>query len=152
MTKRKDDLLPLELVGLLADAIPDTVLERERALRLRERVLLKIHDENSAYLTIPATAGEWRALNPLVAIKVLHQAGRVTSMLLKLEPGAELPSHIHAADEECLVLEGEITLGEGITMTAGDYHRAFKGAPHAAAASVYGALLFLRSDDPAYLP
>ncbi|MGH8728560.1 MAG: cupin domain-containing protein [Burkholderiales bacterium] len=152
MKKRKDGPLPLELVGLLADAIPDAVLERERVERLRERVLEKIHGKNSAYLTIPASEGEWRKLNHLVAIKVLHQAGRFTSMLLKLEPGAELPSHVHAADEECLVLEGEITLGEGVTMTAGDYHRAFKGAPHAVAASTTGALLFLRSDDPAYLP
>jgi hypothetical protein len=36
---------------------------------------------------------------------------------------------------------------EGITITSGDYHRAFKGAPHGVARSATGAFL-LRSNDP----
>lgn len=149
MRKNKDDPLPPELVGLLAEAIPDTALDRERVERLRERVQEKIRA--TIYLTIHSGQGDWQQLYPLVEVKVLHREGRVTSMLMRLAPGAELPSHVHAADEECLVLQGEITLGEGVTMNAGDYHRAARGAPHGVAVSNTGALLFLRSDDPAYL-
>ena len=59
-------------------------------------------------------------------------------------PGASLPAHDHPADEECLVLEGEVMLGD-ILGRAGDYHLAPKGLPHGTITSKTGALLFIRA-------
>ena len=47
--------------------------------------------------------------------------GRVT-FLIRGEPGARFPGPPHADDEECYVLEGDITF-ETLTLRAGDYHR-----------------------------
>ncbi|MGH8501207.1 MAG: cupin domain-containing protein [Gammaproteobacteria bacterium] len=81
---------------------------------------------------------------------LLISAARATSFRLRREPGARLPAHVHVADEECLVLEGELHLGEGVILKAGDYHFAPRGLPHGAAERPSGALLFLRSEKPAY--
>jgi quercetin dioxygenase-like cupin family protein len=82
-------------------------------------------------------------------MKILYKDSRATSFLLRLQPGARLPSYVHAADEECLVLEGELWLAEGVRLKAGDYHFAPKGLPHGVAESPSGALVFLRSEKPA---
>jgi quercetin dioxygenase-like cupin family protein len=60
-----------------------------------------------------------------------------------MEPGAVLPPHEHPADEECLVLEGEIEFGE-IVARAGDYHMAPEGVPHGHTRSPKGGLMFVR--------
>jgi quercetin dioxygenase-like cupin family protein len=83
-------------------------------------------------------------------MKILYRDSTATSFLLRLSPGAKLPPHVHAADEECLVLEGELLLAEGVRLKAGDYHFAPRGLPHGTAHSPSGALLFRRSEKPAY--
>ena len=51
--------------------------------------------------------------------------GRVT-FLIRGRPGARFPAHPHAEDEECFVLEGDITF-DTLTLHAGDYHVAHRG-------------------------
>ena len=56
-----------------------------------------------------------------------------------------MPAHDHGFPEECLVLQGEITIGD-ITVCAGDYHFAAKGARHGTLTTRTGALLFCARD------
>jgi quercetin dioxygenase-like cupin family protein len=94
--------------------------------------------------TIRADEGGWETLVPGVERKVLWSAGsngRVT-FLIRGQPGARFPAHPHADDEECYVLAGDITFGR-LTLHAGDYHLAARGAPHPMATTAGGCLLLV---------
>lgn len=82
-------------------------------------------------------------------MKLLHgdQDAGTQSYLLRLHPGAELQPHDRLLDEECLVLEGQVTLGP-VTLRAGDFHFAPSGTSHGKAHSRAGALLFIRGAAP----
>jgi quercetin dioxygenase-like cupin family protein len=61
-----------------------------------------------------------------------------------MAPGTSLRGHDHDDHgdvEECLVLEGELNVGEDV-MRAGDYQRALPGSEHAEQHSRTGALLY----------
>lgn len=96
--------------------------------------------------TIRANRGEWLRVAEKITIKILHtdQISGVTTSLWRLQPGAELPSHPHDNDEECLVLEGEFIIGDHRLQT-GDFHLARKGFTHPASRSPSGGLLMIRS-------
>ena len=149
-----EDVLPNEIEQALLTAVAP--LSPQNADKLSARVLDKIKEqgenEPAPYLTIHASEGPWIAIAPLVEIKVLRQEGQSASFLLRVQPGGQLPDHVHLEDEECLVLQGSLLLGEGVMLRAGDYHRAAKGSPHGPASTNTGVLLFLRSDNPAYQP
>jgi len=95
-------------------------------------------------VTIRSQGGLWDQVAPGVHMKRLHREGNARSFLLRLEAGAELPGHRHEADEECVVLEGEVFLGE-LRVAAGDYHLARGGTTHNTIRSPHGAVLFIRS-------
>lgn len=136
------DILEVLLLGARAgspapdrvDALRARVLERARATVYRA----------DGTLTIFGNAGDWVALAPRVHMKKLHQDTSGHSYLLRLEPGAVLPNHAHDGDEECMVVEGEVFLGE-LRVRAGDYHLAPAGTRHSGIISPAGALLFVRS-------
>jgi anti-sigma factor ChrR (cupin superfamily) len=43
------------------------------------------------------------------------------TLLLKLEPGAIYPRHRHARPEQCLVVSGDVSMGEAIQLSQGDF-------------------------------
>lgn len=97
-------------------------------------------------LTIRAKEGEWVEIRPKVKIKPLYldrKAGS-RSFLMQLQAGARWPTHEHTYDEECIVLEGDVRIGD-LSVSAGDYHLAPKGVTHGELTSDNGALLFLRA-------
>ncbi|MFO0998225.1 MAG: cupin domain-containing protein [Alphaproteobacteria bacterium] len=125
---------PVEPPGHLLDAV-----KRRIALAPSTR----------SFVTIRAGVGEWTPLAPGIAVKTLFEdriAG-MRSILMRLEPGTTYDGHEHPADEECLMIEGEMTLGD-ITLKAGDYHLAPKGLPHGRVSSAKGAVVFIRSAIP----
>ena len=75
---------------------------------------------------------------------MLHSEGRYNSILLRMAPGSSLPAHFHEDDEECVVLEGRVRIGD-VRVSAGDYHLALSGSRHGELQSDSGALLFLRT-------
>jgi quercetin dioxygenase-like cupin family protein len=92
-------------------------------------------------------AGEgWVEFMPGIEFKMLYrdETTGARSLLARLDPGVAMPAHDHGFPEECLVLQGEITIGD-ITVCAGDYHFAAKGARHGTLTTRTGALLFLRA-------
>ena len=98
-------------------------------------------------VTIRAGAGEWKSYIPGVAKKLLfvdEKAG-TESYLLRLDPGARLPSHRHALAEECAVLSGSLEVGS-MRISAGDFHVALAGHKHPVVRSKEGAVVYLRSE------
>ena len=50
--------------------------------------------------------------------------------LLRLAAGAAPPPHRHRIDEECVVLEGRLRIGDAIELDAGAFHLARAGSLH----------------------
>jgi quercetin dioxygenase-like cupin family protein len=85
--------------------------------------------------------GDWvDGPHPGVKLRFLH---RKRTMLVKMEPGSTYPTHAHALDEQCLVLEGSIRDGEGRTAAAGDYIFMPKGSTHPPLSTETGALFLI---------
>lgn len=120
----------------------------ERARALRERVLESVrqiprHATPAEHLTIRDGEAGWTILSPGVSMKLLNEDTATRTYLLRLAAGIRLPGHEHTLDEECMVLEGEVWLGD-LQAQAGDYHLARRGLPHGEVYTETGCLLFLR--------
>lgn len=85
----------------------------------------------------------WRTLKPGVKQKILYVDDGLCSSLCRLEPGAVADSHGHLEAEECMMLAGELFLGD-ILLRAGDYQLAPAGTHHEEVYTDVGALLFVR--------
>jgi anti-sigma factor ChrR (cupin superfamily) len=111
---------------------------------LRARVLQHLNMDVAQPLTLRSGEG-WQPLLPGIEVKQLlvdRQAG-TRSVLLRAAPGASLPPHQHHGYEECVVLEGEIRIGE-LTLRPGDYHCMPAGSMHPAVSARSAALVYLR--------
>jgi len=97
-------------------------------------------------ITIRAGEGDWHELSPGVCRKDLHYDPdtRTASFLMRFDPGASYQAHPHAADEHCLMLEGDLSYGD-LELHAGDFHLAPGGTAHAAAVSQHGALVYVQA-------
>lgn len=96
-------------------------------------------------LTKRAGTGDWEEMSPGVTFTVLFEdlAARRRSILVRALPGSIYESHLHDhGHEECLVLEGDLIMGD-LTLLPGDFHLAPQGSAHPAATTVSGCLLYL---------
>ncbi|MEY2633446.1 MAG: hypothetical protein RIR00_2100 [Pseudomonadota bacterium] len=146
--------LPRDVESAMYNSLDSTALSPERNRAIKSRLMQRVRQQRRNLLsdqclsTLPAAEGEWRPFLPKVSIRHLQRVGDSLTYLLKLEPGAILVPHDHPQDEECIVLSGEVRIGETVART-GDYHFAPKGVAHGAIVSDTGALLFLRGAVPA---
>ena len=131
---------------------------------------LYVRQMRAAPATLPGPEGRWWAA-PRRPLQIVHAAGRpwrpnhpgvevlpmwgtkeMTSMLVRFAPGASVPDHHHAAHEDCLMLAGEMFLGD-ILLRAGDYQLAPAGGRHFGETSDRGCLFFFHGAiDPVLLP
>lgn len=118
------------------------------AARIKHRLLERMAREERSHTTIQASDDTWQPFDKGVQIKVLHEDGGIMSYLLRLAPGATLAPHRHPVDEECVVLEGTLMIGDDLAVAAGGFHLAHRGALHAAVSTVTGATIFLRGAAP----
>ena len=100
-----------------------------------------------APLTLHRDEGLWAEHSPGVLAKLLRDSAGSRSMLLHLEPGAAADFAAGPQGEECLVMEGEVFVGDRL-MRPGDYHPAQQGLAHARLSSDVGSLLFMRGPSP----
>lgn len=135
--------LPSDIVALLLDAgasaAPPTALEA--------RVLARATASMPAHNDITIKDGEgWIQLTPLLKMKLLFvdEYADSVSFLLKGEPGAAVPPHSHSRYEECLVLSGEIRVGD-MRLGAGEYQCVGSDVQHPVISTDTGALVFLRT-------
>ena len=145
-----ESCLPPALTEALLLSVTPALPLANRASALRARVLAQTSQSDVAQLqTIRVDEGPWHSVAPLVDMKLLYDDGHSRSFLLRLQAGGRLPPHGHTADEECIVLEGEGSIGD-VQLRAGDYHLAPKGMRHGETFTATGALLFIRTAAPAY--
>jgi len=125
----------------------DTV-QPEVAARIKRRLFQRIAQTGGHIVAIPSDSPTWKPFLPGVSIKVLHKHAGMMSYLLRMEPGSTLPAHRHPHEEECVVLEGSIHLGE-LRLSAGGYLLVHEGALHGElVAEDEGATLYLRGARP----
>jgi anti-sigma factor ChrR (cupin superfamily) len=81
--------------------------------------------------TSRAEAAVWHDIAPGIRARVLNidRANNRQSLLLKMAAGAIYYPHKHDADEESLILEGDLTFGD-LRLGPGDYHRATAPSQH----------------------
>ena len=121
--------LPSSLAARLAAALAPTDVAPARLAAMRDKVLARVREETPRFVTVRSADGEWVALAPDVAYKILHDDGALLSFLLKLDAGARYPRHEHPGGELSFVVAGECTV-DGTTYCAGDFQVARAGSEH----------------------
>ena len=127
-------LLPL---GSSASPAPDQV---------REKLFARVRsNETPAVHLVRSGDGAWASLGmPGVTAKTLFHESPVgnTTLLIRMQPGAVIPPHRHAAVEHCYVLEGDLHFGD-LVMHTGDYHCAVGDTTHETSHTENGCLLLI---------
>lgn len=100
-------------------------------------------------ITVPASADGWEPLRPGVLLKPLFGVGEHVSMLARLDKGGSVPTHVHECAEECLMVQGDMFLGD-ILLLEGEYQWAPGGSNHEMLHSDVGCVVFIHGAvDPA---
>ena len=117
--------------------------------RLKERVLSAIFTAQAVQGfglgAIRSEEGRWKPADvPGVSYKALYydRASGLLTMLVRMEPGASYPAHIHSRAEQCLVLEGDLIHGDH-AYDAGDFTWAEAGSLDPALTTRNGNLLLI---------
>ena len=103
-------------------------------------LLSKNHKESESFFS---NDGDWVEVQNGLFQKDLWTEGTVASRFFRIEPGTTIEGHYHPLDEECMMLSGDIFLGD-ILVQEGDYHLAPAGTEHLEIFSDTGALLYVR--------
>lgn len=99
--------------------------------------------KNQAQTVFAYEADGWEDLAPGVYKKNLQTDGILSSFLVRMEPNSTCFSHSHSQNEECMILRGEVFLGD-ILLQGGEYQLAPVGSVHGKIYTDVGALLFIR--------
>jgi anti-sigma factor ChrR (cupin superfamily) len=138
------------LIAQMAADLNSSTLSQSAQQALHERILKTIQTQAPAgTFTIRAADMQWRDVGPGVKVKVLRKDAdrNDQTVLIRMQPGSVVLGHRHTQEEECLILEGEIFIGEH-RLSAGDMHVARPGVVHAPIRAPRGALLMIRSEMP----
>jgi anti-sigma factor ChrR (cupin superfamily) len=149
----KEVILPAAWIGLIAQCLPAADV-RELSAQAEATIKQKIMQRVGSGIGSSPINGEvisilresaWITLSKKLQVKLLHDDGITISWLLKMLPGGRLQPHEHAdGAEECMVLEGELSIN-GVKFKGGDYQIAHPGSVHFEVATEVGAMLFLKS-------
>ncbi len=128
---------------LITDAIPEV----PPPPFLRERLLARVaaYEELKPLAEVRRSEGGWRNAGAPGVEKRLLYHDRVldrTTTLVRMAPGSCLPEHTHTDDEQCLVLEGDISWGAA-SYGAGDFLVMGKASHHPEMRTENGNLLLL---------
>lgn len=98
---------------------------------------------------VNAASADWAPLRQGVRIKPLYAEAERISMLVHFDPGARVPAHSHGHGEACLMVQGDLFLGD-VLLRQGDFQFAPRGTDHGELHSDVGCLLFFHGAvDPA---
>lgn len=157
----KLNILDDDILEMLAEAHEPVDVDDNTVLRMRNNLMGKIQLPQSKVdktiadkgfdLVAASDTDGWIKPFPGGSFKVLHgdinTPNSVLSYLIKLEPGFTMDGHGHPFDEETLMLEGDLTLGD-IELNAGDFHFAAAGVTHGNVSSKNGCTAFMRGALP----
>lgn len=143
--------------SLRVDAVPLGTLDHHRRAASDDEPLV-IGGEHGAlvYLrhggtqalrsaTSRADGAAWEDFAPGIRRRVLWQEGTEIGYLARASEGAAVPSHGHHHDEECLMLEGDLFLGD-ILIREGDFQLAPAGRVHGLVQAGSDCMVYLRGD------
>jgi anti-sigma factor ChrR (cupin superfamily) len=156
MSQRSDKSRPAAgvldpvVVQRMAAAIAPAELAQADRDAMHGRILRRIEEQAPpGTATSRASDMKWVPAGPGVEVKVLRidRDRNDQTVLIRMQPGATVVGHRHTQEEECLVLEGEIFIGNH-RLGEGDMHVARPGAVHAPIRAPRGALLMIRSEMP----
>ncbi|MCB1915854.1 MAG: cupin domain-containing protein [Rhodocyclaceae bacterium] len=128
----------------LSEALTPIPLAPSRGTPLRGRLLARAAAARVAgegFIRVPLSEADWQRMLPGVRVHRIDPQQR--AVMIELAPGASLPFHRHHENEECVVLRGDVRLGE-IVVRPGDYHLAPADSRHGRVTSREGALFYLR--------
>jgi anti-sigma factor ChrR (cupin superfamily) len=110
-----------------------------------EAAIAQRQEINFGGVTVRANEGEWIPLARGSEVKILlvDTARRERSFLLRIHPGGHVPAHDHPTTEECMVLSGDMMIGDTI-FYPGDFHAAIAGVKHPPLTSRSGGVVFIR--------
>ncbi|NNE83839.1 MAG: cupin domain-containing protein [Alphaproteobacteria bacterium] len=119
----------------------------EPSTGLWSKIEVSLDVSGPASVTIRAAEGGWERLAEGIEKKTLYfdKAARSESYLLRVAPGAQLPSHKHRATEECIVLEGSFDIGD-IHLEPGDFHVMEADTRHPVIFSPQGGVAYIRGE------
>jgi ChrR Cupin-like domain len=142
-------VLDADVLALLAEGLVTEPLDGEVQARIKKRLLRRIASDTMAeHATVLPGDDGWAPFGKGLSIKRLHEADGILSCLVRLAPGAVLAAHRHPVDEECVVLEGEMLIGEH-RVGPGGFHLGRRGVLHDRIRSgEAGALIYLRGAVP----
>jgi anti-sigma factor ChrR (cupin superfamily) len=144
----KNSALDADILNAIADGLAPLELSAAERDGMRAHIFERVTGVLPAGMfTVRAHEGVWRDLAPGVQLKVLREEASLKTMsyLVRMQPGARAPVHTHTQEEHCLVLEGEVSIGDHV-MRSGDWHVALPGSTHADFLSKTGCLLFIRAE------
>lgn len=148
MTTTNDSEFDSDLMESLARAVAPIDPSPAKKAAMRERILKRFATEKltaaQSHLTVHLSNEGWIEVMPLIKMKTLFESNDGKGVLFRFQPGARLPAHEHNTDEECVVLEGELRIGDEV-IHAGDFHLARRGIPHGDLTSSAGALFYIRT-------
>ena len=132
-------LAPLER-GVTPVEPPDQVWSRIEAA-------IDVKPWSGIDVSIRADEGTWEEFVPGVEKKqlLIDRKSRTESYLLRMAPGAQLPPHQHSKTEECLMIAGDLAIGEE-RYGPGDYLAVPAGVMHPAIYSQGGALVYISGE------
>ena len=103
-------------------------------------------DKDRGFLYVRHNEGKWVEIVNGVRVKQLYEDSerKYSTVLVSMDAGTTFPDHVHAEDEECYIIEGDIHMG-GHKFGAGDYIRADAHSVHESISTENGCLLLVMS-------
>jgi quercetin dioxygenase-like cupin family protein len=122
--------------------------QAEPVLASREGATLYVRDSDDE----PTPAGTtreapepWEDFAPGIRRRVLWRSGNASAYLARAHNGAAVPPHSHKNDEECLMIEGDLFIGD-ILVREGEFQLAPAGVHHGLVQAASDCLLYVRGD------
>ena len=146
----KPAVLDDNVAEAIAAAVRSAELSDGQRTSMRDKIAARIDPVQPANTeTVRGEGVEWTSAWPNVWVKLLRQdaSSNLQMVLFRIKPGGVVPAHVHTKEEECLVLEGEIHIGEH-RVGQGDLHIAKPGAEHGNITTRTGATVLVRSEIP----
>jgi anti-sigma factor ChrR (cupin superfamily) len=134
---RPDPRVRERLMARISGAEPDPGVQVWRSWR---------RPPSESIHVVRALQGEWQKVCDGVVAKQLYadpERDSVT-MLIRMDPGSTYPPHRHAGAEQCLVLEGDVRVGN-LVLHAGDYQVCASDSVHEVTSTERGCLLLIVS-------
>jgi quercetin dioxygenase-like cupin family protein len=148
--KKKPEVLDRIALDAIAAAVRPVELTEGQRKSMRQKIAARIASEQPMRTqTVRGDTVEWMSAWPNVWVKILRQdpAINLQMVMFRIEPGGVVPAHTHTEEEECLVISGEILIGDH-PVGEGDLHIAKPGADHGDITTRTGATVLVRSEIP----